>query len=330
MIDATKIKYDLAVITSAGTKLHVNEFLRGLQWEEPQGELAVRLTAEIQNQQTQYGWLHQLFPMAGRLVLSSNWGEGWREIWRGTIFDRDYRTDPVGNFTVTAYDMLNYLKSEDNRFWKVGTKGRTIISDLAKWWNIPLGKMEGPDIALGKQLLKNEPINGFILDILQQSKDRGAGKFIVRSSEGKMDIVKVGGNTVVYHFGSGDSVQVASDQENIDDLVTRVIIVGSEDRDARDPIYDRMDGRTEFGIIQKMVTRQKSENPAVAKQTAQEIIKEQGKPKRFRRIEVPDLPFLRKGDKVHISAGTMNGYYIVSGVHHNPDSLSMSLEVEDL
>lgn len=330
MIDATKIRYDLVLQTPQGIKLHLNEVLRSLQWEEPAEELSVRLTAEVQNQQTQYGWLHQLFPLAGRLFLLADWGNGWQEIWRGTVWDRDYKTDPLGHFTITAYDFLYYLKSEDNRYWKTGTKARTIITDLAKWWNIPLGIIQGPDVALAKQLLKNQAINGFILDILKQSKDKGAGKFIVRASQGKMDIVKMGQNQVVYHFGSGDNVSTINDRESMDDLVTRVKIMGSEDNDKKAPVYAQVDGKTEFGIIQKIITKEKNETPGAAKTAANEMLRDQGKPKRFRRIEVPDLPFLRKGDKTHITAGTLNGYYIVTGVTHDPGNVRMTLEVDDI
>jgi len=329
MIDLTQTRYVLVLLTPQGEKLYLNEVTQGLQWEEPPDELSVRLTVEVQNQKTRYGWLHKLFPMAGRLFLLADWGEGWKEVWRGTVFDRDNRTDPLGHFMVTAYDFLFYLKSKDNRYYKSGTKGRTILTDVANAWKIPLGKVEGPDAALAKQVMKNQQINSFILDILDQSKKKGAGKFIVRANAGKMDIVKVGGNSPIYHFGATANVKVVSDRESIEDLVTRVKIVGSEDRNKKASVVATIDGRTEFGVLQEIVTKEKNETPAAAKQAAQEILSERGKPKKTRRVEAPDLPFLRKGDKVHITAGTLNGYYIVTGVHHDPDNRTMTMEVEE-
>jgi hypothetical protein len=47
-------------------------------------------------------------------------------------------------------------------------------------------------------------------------------------------------------------------------------------------------------------------------------------------VIAPDLPFLRKGDKVKISAGTLIGYYIVSEVVHDATNRIMSMEVEDV
>ena len=44
----------------------------------------------------------------------------------------------------------------------------------------------------------------------------------------------------------------------------------------------------------------------------------------------PDLPFLRKGDKVKVEAGTLIGYYIVSSVTHNATNRIMVMEVEDV
>ena len=44
----------------------------------------------------------------------------------------------------------------------------------------------------------------------------------------------------------------------------------------------------------------------------------------------PDLPFLRKGDKVIVEAGTLIGYYIVSSVMHDATNRIMVMEVEDV
>ena len=65
---------------------------------------------------------------------------------RGTVFAWDYRTDPLGHFTITAYDQLIYLmKSQDDRFYKAGQTAKAIIQDIAGAWRIPLGTVEGPE-----------------------------------------------------------------------------------------------------------------------------------------------------------------------------------------
>ncbi|GEA17490.1 XkdQ/YqbQ family protein [Moorella sp. E306M] len=332
MIDTAKINYDLVAITPQGQTLHLNEVLRNLTWEENPGELAVRLEAELQNQQLPSGrWLHQQLPLGGQVFLYADWGADRQEIFRGTVFNWHYRTDPLGHFTITAYDPLIYLaKSKDDRYYSSGTLARVIIEDIAKAWQIPLGTVEGPDIGLAKQVFRGRTLADMIFDVLDQAKKRGAGKWIVRSKQGKIDIVRPGQNSPVYHFGADDSVAQVEDQQDIEDLVTRVKIVGAEDKEGRAPVVATLDGRTEFGVLQDLVYKEQYDNLAAAKAAAQDILAERGQPRKKRRITAPDLPFLRRGDKVHIAAGTLIGYYLVAGVVHNANDRTMSLEVEDV
>ena len=50
----------------------------------------------------------------------------------------------------------------------------------------------------------------------------------------------------------------------------------------------------------------------------------------MRKVTAPDLPFLRRGDKVRVEAGTLIGYYIVSSVSHDATTRTMMMEVEDV
>ena len=51
MIDVAKITYSLVYVDPKGVRLILTPFLRALSWEENEGELAVRLEAEIQQVQ---------------------------------------------------------------------------------------------------------------------------------------------------------------------------------------------------------------------------------------------------------------------------------------
>jgi len=330
MIDVSRVRYDLVAITPQGQRLHLQEVIRDLTWEEHPEELAVRLRAEIQNQRMGSGWLHQLLPLGGHVLLYANWGEGWREMFRGMIFATDYSTDPLGHFVITAYDMLYQLqRSKDDRYYKAGTTAATIIRDIAGAWRIPIGTIEGPNIALGKQVFRSMSVAEMIREALEQARKRGAGRFLVQAKEGKIHVVKAGKNTTIYRFGA-DIVTSINDQQNIEDLVTRVKIVGSESKDERRPVVATLDGRTEFGILQELVYKSKSDQPSAALEEARQILAERGKPKRVRRVEAPDVPFLRRGDKIYVEAGTLKGYYLISGITHSATNRTMTMEVEDV
>lgn len=330
MIDVSRIRYDLVAITPQGERLHMQEVVRELTWEEQKEELAVRLRAELQNQRVGGRWLHQLLPLGGRVVLYADWGAGWRELFRGMIFATDYRTDPLGHFAITAYDMLYQLqRSKDDRYYKSGTTAAAIIKDIAQAWQIPIGTVEGPNVALGKQVLRSMSVAEMIRETLEQARKRGGGRYIVRAREGRMDVIRPGQNAPVYRFGA-DVITSVENSQNIENLVTRVKIVGSEDKEDRRPVIATLDGRTEFGVLQELVYKSKSEKGNEAMEEARQILEERGKPERVRRVEAPDLPFLRRGDKVYISAGTLNGYYLIASITHNATNRTMTMEVEDV
>lgn len=331
MIDVSKITYSLVFLSPSGGRVDLSPFLRSLGWEENDGELAVRLEAEIQNAQAGGKWLHQLVPLGGQVLLYADWGGGLQEIFRGTVFSWDYRTDPLGHFTITAYDQLIYLtKSKDDRYYKAGTTAKAIIQDIAKAWGIPLGTVQGPDTALAKQVFRGDTLADMITSVLAQAKKRGAGKWIVRSKQGKIDVIRPGQNNPVYSFAADTNVNSVEDHQDIEELVTRVKIVGAEDKEGKAPVVAKLDGKTEFGVLQEVVYQRQYDNLAAAKSAAQDILKERGQPRKRRRVQAPDLPFLRKGDKVKVVAGTLNGYYIVSSVTHDATNRVMTLEVEDV
>ena len=332
MIDVAKISYSLILLRPDGLKLDLQPVTRSLTWEENDGELAVRLEAELQNIQMPDGkWLHQLIPLGGQVFLYADWGSGQQEIFRGTVFAWDYRIDPLGHFSIAAYDQLIYLmKSKDDRFYKAGQTAKAIIQDIAKAWGIPLGTVQGPDTSLAKQVFRGDTLGDMIYSVLDQAKKRGAGKWIVRSRQGKIDVIKPGQNSPVYLFTADTNVESIEDRQDIKDLVTRVKIIGAEDSECKAPVVATLNGRTEFGTLQEVVYQRQFDTPAAAKSAAEDILKERGQPRRMRKVTAPDLPFLRKGDKVKVEAGTLMGYYIVSSVTHDATNRIMVMEVEDV
>jgi hypothetical protein len=330
MIDIAKIKYNLVAVLPNGAKIYPQIATSTVTTEENDGELAVRLEADFHNAKTSDGKrLHQHLPLGGRLYLYSDWGAGKKETFRGTIFSWHYKENPLGTVSITAYDPLYYLKSKDDRYYRANTTAKAIIVDIAKAWGIPLGTVQGPNTALAKQIFRGDALKDMVTKVLEQSKKRGAGEWIVRSKQGKIDVVKPGQNSPVYHFDAGH-IEMMEDQQDIENLVTRVKIIGAEDKEGRAPVRATRNGRTEFGILQDLVYERQYDNLSAAKTAAQEILDEKGKPRKKRKIQAPDLPFLRKGDMVHITAGTLNGYYLVSSISRQLKNKSMLLEVKDV
>jgi hypothetical protein len=330
LINLADVKYDLVVLLPDGDRLSLSELLSGLSWEEQPGELAARLKFRVLNQKLGSGWLIQKLPLGGRIILRSDWGEGMKDILHGIIFDWEYENDSVGVLSITAYDMLIYLlRSKDDRYYPSGTKARVIIEDIANAWKIPIGQLSVPDMALSKQVFRGETIARMLDKVLDQIRQRGGGKHIIRAEGGKIHVLPLGQNKTVYRFGA-DLIRRVTDKQDIEDLVTRVKIIGKESTEGRAPVIATMNGRTEFGILQDVIYSERYDTAAAAKAAAAELLAERGAPRKQRTVVAPDLPFLRKGDKVHISAATLDGYFAIVGIQHDAETRSMVMEVESL
>lgn len=327
MIDITSVKYDFVVITPQGAQVHLFEVRKALSWEEQAGELAQKLNAEFKNTMYQGQWLHKYFALNTPVFLFSDWGEGWKEVFRGTVWGRS-NPDQYGSFKLTAYDMLKYTKSKDDRYYSSGTIGKTIITDIANDWKIPLGQIDGPNIALAKKAFRNNQISDMFMEVLDDAKYKGDGVYVIRAKQGKMDVVRRGQNSPVFHFGMEDMTGLLDDSEDMEDLITRAKIIGSQTGDKKAPVYSTIDGKTKYGIIQDIVIKEQSEKPVEAQEAAKKLLDEKGKPNRKINVPAPDLPFLRKGDKIHITAGALNGYFYIKGIRHDADEQQMTMEVE--
>ena len=63
-----------------------------------------------------------------------------------------------------------------------------------------------------------------------------------------------------------------------------------------------------------------------AKKEAREILADDGKPKEEITIKLPDIPIIRKGDKIHLKTASISaGYYIVISATQDVDKMLMTL-----
>jgi hypothetical protein len=329
MIDVKKIKYDAILLTAEGRKLRITELLQSLTWEENQSELAQRASMVFRNIPYAGTYLCGLAKLGAQLYIFSDWGAGMQEVFRGTIWDWDYKSSAKKDLTLIVYDNLVYMqKSKDNKLYSAGTSSKTIILDIFETWGIPINTYQGPDVALGKKVFRNRYISDMIFETLDDAKKRGAGRFVVRGVKGNVQILPRGSNQSVYHFGADSNTIMTGDKLSMDDLITRVKIIGKEDSEGRAPVEAVLDGKTEFGILQEIYHRDQEDSLAAAKQAAQEILNERGTPKRTTSLQAPDLPFIRKGDKIHVAAGNLTGYFYIAGVQHDATNGKMLMEVE--
>lgn len=308
----------------------MSEAAKDIGWEEGEGEIALRLSFGLQNAKYNGKHLSELAKPGCIAAVIADWGGGTAEVARGSIVDWEPSlSGSQDEFTALAYDELfNLQQSQDNRYIRDGTGTKAAITAIFSDWGIPVGEYQGPDVVHAKTTFKNEYLSDIILELLDAAEKQGAPKCIVRASKGAVSVVPIGSNETVYHFDEDTNLTVARDRLSTQQLVTRVKVVATEDEDGRQAVEAIIDGQTQYGIRQRIYNRKEDDSLATATAAAEEIITEEGSPERTIEIEAPDVPTIRKGDKIHVTARTINGYYFVKSIQHDAANCSMTASLE--
>ena len=360
MIDLTKVDYRLTLLPPNGSKIDITNLIDSCIHEEMDGEMSARVSVQMKNVKRADGWIHQHVFLDKRLILEATDGNGWKELFRGSI--KRWKTI-AEKHTVkfTAYDpSFNAMISKEHYFFPAGMKADASIKQIAAEQGIPLGRIDGPGIPLGRKMY-NSYIGDTIGSRLKEARQKGAGRFIPRSTAGKFEIVREGTNKIVYEL-TDLTVNNSSDERSIENLVTKVKIYGNEpkpkpkkkkklargekrekakvkavttatvkkedpNKDKRPKISVTVNGDTKFGVIQEVLYSSNFDNMAAAKAAANEILEEKGKPEITRPLVHPDIPWVRKGDLIKIDSGTIKGDCIVESVSRSSETRMMTLKL---
>lgn len=330
MIDARKLKYKIIGILEDGTQLDITGATEDQGWEEGEGELALRINLTVHSTKYRGQYLSDILKPGCIVAIVADWGDGTEEVARGSIVDWDTTNrSSEDTFSILAYDELfNFQNSQDNVYITAGTGTKAALTAIFSDWGIPIGEYKGPDVAHAKTPFKNEYLSDMVEQLLDDAVKQGAPKCIIRAVQGAIHVLPEGSNTTIYHFDEDSNIEVTKDKVSTQGLVTRVKVVGKEDSEGRQPVEAIIDGQTELGIRQRIYNRQENDSLATAKTAAQEIITNSEADTRTTSIQGPDVPPIRRGDKVHINGRTLNGYFIVLSVQHNAASGSMTMGIK--
>lgn len=329
MIDISKIKYRLVVMTESKKQYNIKEFVEDLGWEENDGELATRISFTAKNEKTSAGLISSLAKPGCLVGVFATDGSIDEEVARGYVADwKPLLSGSKDKVDITCYDELyNLEESQDLIYYSSGIGTKSAITQIFDNWQIPTEKYDGPDVTHGKLAYKTESLADVLLDILDDAKKKGGGDAFIRAAKGKVSVLQWGSNKTVYHFEADNTKQV-SHKMSTAGMITRVKVIGQEDDDGRSSVEAVVNGQTKFGIRQKIYVRGKDDSVSDAQSAAQDIINDKGQVDEEITVQSPDVPFVRKGDLVHITAGTLNDYYFVKGIRHNADSMSMTMDLK--
>jgi hypothetical protein len=329
MIDVSKVSYEVIVITEKSVQLNITQAVEQLGWEEGEDELAMKISFEMYNASYNGSKLSSLIKIGCIAAVKASWGSGKGIVAMGSVVECE-RTDTKSDaiYNVVAYDNLYSMqKSQDNIYFAKGKGTKSALTSIFSSWGITLSSYTGPNVSHSKILYKNSYLGDIVRGILDEAKKKGGCKAIVRSTENKVSIVAVGSNKTVYHF-EGDNSVSSKHKMSITNLVTRVKIVSSEKKEGAPKVEATVDGKTSYGIFQRIVNHASSDSLSDAKKTAQEMIDENGSPEETSTVQAPDVPPVRKGDLVSLKVGALSGFFVILSIQHNADDGKMTMQVK--
>lgn len=315
-----------------GVKYNLTPVLESITLTDRENQIAQSATIKISNQQIGNSWLSSLLEVRSRVYITADDGEKKEEVFRGFIWSRPYQSQNTGKMlTLRCYDHLIYFQeSEESEFFASGKSTKDVISSLCSKWGVKLEYSYG-SITHGKLALRGTLSDVMTDDVLELAKDRLGKKYVIRSEKDVVKVMYTGQNKLVYHIKAKQNAISTSSEVTMDGMVTKVVILGKENDDKRQPVEATVSGNTsKYGTLQKIIDRDEDTSLSDAKKEAQSILDEKGKPKWEATIVAVDIPWIRKGDKVKAAAGDLTQEYIVLGVDHDISNRSktMSLTVE--
>ena len=329
MINVKDISYKAIIITETGQQLDITAAVQDLGWEENDDELAMKISFDMYNAQYNGKRLSSLVKIGSIVAIKASWGSGSDIVAQGNIVECTRKSSKTAEvFSVTAYDNLyNLQKSSDCIFFEEGKSTKSILSSFLSSWGIAISTYTGPNVTHARVLKKNAKLGTIVRDILSEAKKKGGGSGLMRSTKGKVEVIKRGGNSLVYAF-VGDNTTEVSHKISIASIITRVKVVSSDGSDSAAKVEAVVDGKTDYGVFQKIITKSQNGSLDDAKKEAQETLDEDGSPTETVRITSPDVPPVRKGDMIYAKVGALDGYYLVKSVQHNAKDRRLTADLE--
>lgn len=328
-INIADVKYKLVALLQDGSTLDLTNLVTGLSWGKSKGEFAAKAEMEIAQTKIDKGYIHQLLPLCTVMYIFSDTGSGWEEVFRGSIWDWRYRSGLEEQKTsLVVYDRSHYLtKSKDNSYYSAGQTTQAVEEDICKKWGVTL-EYSYDSITHEKIRYSSQPIADQIENTLNEANKKLGKNSVIYMKKDTLYIAKKGQNETVFRFTAKENTIDTDMRMTMDSLVTKVVICGNSPEDGVAPTLKSVEGSTQYGVLQEIVTKGTNTSLADAEKEAAELLRERGKPEQTIEIDAPDVPILMIGDKVMVSAGNLNTYFIILGIMHYPDSKRMTLQLE--
>ena len=317
--------------TTTTTKYELTGALTSLTLDEPENGIAQKVSIRLAQATYEGTDIVKLINEHDIIYVYADTGDGPVEVFRGYIWTKKYSMSDEKEITLTCYDHLIYLQeSEEYQYFSSGKSTSAIFSTLCGNKGIPL-KYNYESITHGKVVIRGTLADAFTTDLIDNVRKKKGKRGVIRATKGTMEVFTEGTpNKTVYKFTKGKDGNIIKSEHEItlDGITTKVIILGSEKDDKAAPIKATVTGKTsKYGTIQKIISSTDSDKLATLKEEANQIIKDNGDPKKYVTVSAVDNPWVRKGDLIYLDDGYVKGNGVVKGVSHDGLKKVMSMEV---
>lgn len=321
MVRIQELEYRVAARTLDGQLYELTPIVVGLGWSEGEKELAAKITMRL-------AWVDGL----GEKILAFTpifIYAGGQEVMRGYVHKWTLR-ETSGDFSlnVEAIDEVQALrKNQDEFYFTDGHTTTAILEEILSKWGVP-HEIHLQEVTHSKKVYRRKYLIDMIQDVLKDLKEKGGGVYFVRARAGVVEIIPRGTNETIYHFDIAENVTRSEESFDVSGIVTRVLVVAKSKGEGHQAIESTVDGKTEWGVHQIIYERGDKENLEEAQVAAQKIIDEQGAVRRTTTVEAPDIPSLRKGDRLRLKNSAGIGYFFVKSITHNAGTQKMRLTLD--
>lgn len=321
--------YSVFLIT-ATKKYNLTECVEELKFTDQEKQFAKSVQISLANIMVNGEWLCNIPQVRDRIFIYAGDGEKSDEVWRGYIWTHGYKSAlETRTIALKCYDNLIYCQeSEESEYFTAGKDTKAIMTSLCNKWGIPLDYTYST-ITHPKLPLRGKLSEIITSDILDAVKKKTGKKYVVLSIADRMTVREVGQNKTIYKILAGHNAISTESECTMDGMITKVVILGKADKNDRRPVEGTVSGKTDkYGTIQKLVNRDENTTLTDAKKEAGETINESGEPKWKYSIEAPDIPWIRKGDKICVSAGNQISYFICLGIERTITNKAKIMKIE--
>lgn len=301
-------------LISGGTKYNVTPAVIALDFSDQKKQLAQCVMVDLMNVRASGKLLTGIVQVRDRVFIYANDGDRNEEVFRGYVWTRSYGSSlDDRELRLKCYDNLIYQQeSEDAEYFSSGKSSKDVMSALCSKWGVQL-EYSYESITHSKLALRGNLADIFTNDVLDLVKDRTGKKYVIRSEKDTMRVLPHGANSTVYSFKAGENAISTTSECTMAGMITKVVILGKADDNDRQPVEATVNGQTsQYGTLQKLISRNENTSLADAKKEANSILKESGTPKWEFEVRAPDIPWIRKGDKVHVNAGDIVNSYLIA------------------